>query len=119
MIQDDDEEGQQNMSTFSQEMGSSLHLLLQNIHKLPTPPPVNNPHNPDIEPKQYREVLVNYLMKIKDVNEFVGTEQVFLPVNDNIAISSSSKTSLGFIMNQPEREDSMITIENLPKVRYK
>jgi len=59
-------------------MGSSLHLLLQNIHKLPVPPPVNNLYNPDIsKPKQYWEILINYLIKIKDVNEFVGSDKIF------------------------------------------
>jgi hypothetical protein len=123
-------------------MGKSLHLLLQNIHKLPIPAPTRNPHNPHILQEQYCEILLNYLFKIKDVNEFILGGQVYLPIcnnnnngslnDDNESdISSSSrlhqmviepeksKSSLGFILNQPEVEEnySMI-IENLPKVRY-
>jgi hypothetical protein len=109
------------MPSFSCEMGKSLHILLKNIHKLPVPPPTYNSHNPYILKKQYREVLVDYLLKIKDINEFSVNinEKVFLPINnyDKIIINSSSsssreptknnnnKVSLGF-MNQNEPESS-------------
>lgn len=36
---EDDSDGQ--MSSFSYEMGKSLHILLKNIHKLPVPPPID------------------------------------------------------------------------------
>jgi hypothetical protein len=47
------------LTSPSLEMGRrSLHILLQNIHKLPVPTPTYNPHNPDIDgPKQYRNML--------------------------------------------------------------
>lgn len=71
-------------------MGQSLHLLLHNIYKLPIPPPTLNPHNPYIAQKQYRKVLIDYLLKIKNINEFTPTEQVFLPINNRYSSSSSS-----------------------------
>ena len=110
-------------------MGKSLHILLKNIHKLPVPPPTYNSHNPYILKKQYRKVLVDYLLKIEDVNEFNANinEKVFLPINnyDKIIISSSSsrepaknnnKTSLGFIINENESEENSLIIEQT-KVR--
>jgi hypothetical protein len=106
---DDNEEGRQHddLSSSSIEMGKDLHLLLENINKLPVPSPTFNPYNPDIQPKQYRKLLVKYLVKIKDANEFAGSGKVFLPIDENndSGGSSNNKGLKGkLIMNQPPLE---------------
>src|SRR5271154_1567193 len=103
------------------DMGKDLHDLLQNINKIPTPPPTNNPQ---YTTNKYRSLLITHLSKINSVNEFVHCHEIFMPVNSDSSIpiessnvnklsfvssipsSSSQKSSINFIINEEKHVES-------------
>ena len=103
MDEDENEESEEedrsirSIPEFTINMGRDLYKLLQNIHKIPTPPPTTNNYNLDKE--KYRTVLVNHLSTINSVNDFLLNNSVFVPVN------SSRKSSLSFILNEDDDEE--------------
>jgi hypothetical protein len=79
-------------------MGRHLHILLNNIHKLPTPPPTNN--NDILNKEEYRNFLIGHLSKIASVDEFYSSNVdkfVFIEV-------SSKRASLSYILNDEKEE---------------
>ena len=60
------------------DMGKSLHILLENLHKIPASPPTSNLQ---ISPEKYRKIVTNYLLK------------------DEYSIQTSQKSSLNFILD--------------------
>ena len=61
-------------------MGKDLHVLLQNTHKLPTPPPTNNPQ---YTTKKYRSILIHHLKSIENANQFASnTHEIFIFIDD-------------------------------------
>jgi hypothetical protein len=97
-------------------MGKDLYALLQHIHKIPTPPPTNNPQ---YTTEKYRSILVVHLSKINSINEFShDVREIFIPVDDDsnihkpssapssLSSPSSQKSSLNFILNEEERGES-------------
>src|SRR3989337_2240559 len=101
-------------------MGKDLHILLQNIHKLPTPPPTNNPQ---YTTKKYQSILVNHLTNIENVDKFSLTiREIFIPVDEPSASSTSpasSKLSINYIIDDDVEGIDPETIINLPKDDFK
>lgn len=83
------------LSMNAKKMGESLYKLLQNITKLPTPPPIANTLViGDCE--TYRAVLLTHLSKIKDVDEFYKHDiflNFFNSSNKEIALSTSAESN--------------------------
>src|ERR1700722_1165708 len=65
------------------DMGKDLHILLQNINKIPTPPPSNNPQH---STNEYRSILVTHLSNIDSVDEFSNCREIFIPVESYSSI---------------------------------
>ncbi|CAG8740316.1 19134_t:CDS:2 [Rhizophagus irregularis] len=79
-------------------MGRHLHILLNNIHKLPTPPPTNNNDIPNKE--EYHYFLIDHLSKIASVDEFFSTN-----IDKFVLIEVSSKrASISYILNDEKEE---------------
>ncbi len=81
---------QQEYSKKRRIQGNDLHVLLQNLDKLPTPPPTNN-HRYAAE--KYRFKLINYLKTINNPSEFTRSSELFtfVDVGDgSVEYSSSS-----------------------------
>lgn len=99
--EEENEEEEHLIPVYTINMGQDLHILLQNINKIPTPPPTNNDHY--INKEKYREVLVNHLSTINSVDEFsndTNHKDIFVPV-----YPSTRKSSLSFILNEEEEEE--------------
>lgn len=80
------------LSMNAKKMGESLYKLLQNIIKLPTPPPIANILViGDCE--TYRAVLLTHLSKIKDVDEFYKHDIFLNSSNKEMALSTSAESS--------------------------
>jgi hypothetical protein len=88
---------------YTIKLGQDLHILLQNINKIPTPPPTNNDHK--LNKERYRNVLVNHLSTINNVDKFYNTKhsEIFVPVYP--PPPSFRKSSLSFILNEEEMEE--------------
>lgn len=102
------------MSNNYIEMGQDLNVILQNIHKLPTPPPTNNPQ---YTTNKYRSILINHLTKIENVDKFeLNIREIFIPVDESSAsASTSSKSSINYILNEGDMESvDPDTLINLP-----
>jgi hypothetical protein len=121
-VGDDDFEEEDNFEKESEEelqdeklknrvidIGKSLHILLANLHKIPVPPPTNNPQ---ISPEEYRKIVTNYLLKDDEysncIDDFTPTET-----------QTSQKSSLNFILddnnqstNFPNCKDIFIPVES-------
>ena len=81
-------------------MGYDLHFLLKHINKLPSPPPTNNIHVLSSK-EDYRKALINHLKSIKNADDFIDNENIFVPINP----PSSRKRSLSFILNEEEEDN--------------
>jgi len=100
------EEEDELISQYIIEMGNHLHQLLQNISKLPTPPPTNN--NININKEEYRNMLIKHLSQISILSEFIINEDFMIPIDYPIKRSIlSRKSSISFILNNEviESED--------------
>lgn len=98
--EESEKDDEDSITPFMIQMGHDLYQLLQNISKIPTPPPTYNNHN--IEESQYRSLLVNYLFTINDKCDFnFNCNDIFLCVKP----SSSRKSSISFILNEEEEEE--------------
>src|SRR6266542_1362959 len=81
-------------------IGCDLHFLLKHINKLPSPPSTNNIHVLSSE-EDYRKALINHLKSIKNADDFIDNENIFVPVNPPF----SRKRSLSFILNEEEEDN--------------
>lgn len=82
-------------------MGKNLYSLLQNINKIPSPPPTNAS---EINTGNYRSLLIDYLSSIDDVGQFdQNYNDIFTTIIDDNH-QSSQKSSLNFILNEEEEE---------------
>src|SRR3984957_19830587 len=89
-------------------MGKDLHILLQNINKIPTPPPSNNPQH---SANEYRSILITHLSKIDSVDKFTNCREIFIPVESysSIPIESSNvnkPSSASSILPSPSQKHS-------------
>src|ERR1700722_5375214 len=89
-VQENEEEEQENKEEEIQQipkniidMGKDLHILLQNINKIPTPPPSNNPQH---STNEFRSILVTHLSNIDSVDEFSNCREIFIPVESYSSI---------------------------------
>src|ERR1700722_10447073 len=90
------------------DMGKDLHILLQNINKIPTPPPSNNPQH---STNEYRSIIVTHLSNIDSVDEFSNCREIFIPVESYssipIELSNVNKpSSASSILPSPSQKHS-------------
>src|ERR1700722_6728007 len=90
------------------DMGKDLHILLQNINKIPTPPPSNNPQH---STNEYQSILVTHLSNIDSVDEFSNCREIFIPVESYssipIELSNVNKpSSASSILPSPSQKHS-------------
>ncbi|PKY57681.1 hypothetical protein RhiirA4_510525 [Rhizophagus irregularis] len=97
--ENDEKDKEKPISEFAIKMGYDLHVLLEHIDKLPSPPPTNNVHV--LSGEDYRKALINRLKGIKSTDEFTEHESIFVP----IIPSSRRKGSLSFILNEEDDDD--------------
>ena len=83
-------------------MGKDLHILLQNINKIPTPPPSNNPQH---STNEYRSILITHLSKINSVDEFTNCREIFMPVESYSSIPIKSSN-----INKPSFASSILPL---------
>lgn len=113
---DDPEEGEEGDGNRSEEeekgtisesaidMGNDLHIILQNIHKIPSPLPTNNPQH---TPKKYRKMLIHHISTHDEFGSVEDLPDLFMSVNfndnnnnnNNNDDSSIQKFSLNFLLN--------------------
>jgi len=114
-VQENEEEEQENKEEEIEQipkniidMGKDLHILLQNINKIPTPPPSNNPQH---STNEYRSILVTHLSNIDSVDEFSNCREIFIPVESYssipIELSNVNKpSSASSILPSPSQKHS-------------
>src|SRR6266498_2853353 len=95
--ENEEDDKEKPISEFAIKMGCDLHFLLKHINKLLSPPPTDNIHVLSSE-EDYRKALINHLKSIKNADDFIDNENVFVPVNP----PSSRERSLSFILNEEE-----------------
>jgi len=90
-------------------MGKDLHTLIQNIDKVPNPPPTNNPQ---YTTEKYRSIILHHLQTLKNADDFeIDVHGIFIPVVSNIEMPSSErisspsqgKSSLSFILKDDDQ----------------